>query len=40
MGSYGTAAHRRRPVIVTDIATDPFWDDFRDLADKAGVAAC
>ncbi|MGW1136031.1 SpoIIE family protein phosphatase [Streptomyces zhihengii] len=40
VGSCGTAAHRRRPVIVTDIRTDPFWDDFRDLADKAGVAAC
>ncbi|MFD5630817.1 SpoIIE family protein phosphatase [Streptomyces sp. NPDC127072] len=40
VGSCGTAAHRRRPVIVTDIATDPFWDDFRDLADRAGVAAC
>ncbi|MFD4273365.1 GAF domain-containing SpoIIE family protein phosphatase [Streptomyces cyaneofuscatus] len=40
VGSCGTAAHRRRPVIVADIATDPFWDDFRDLAEKAGVAAC
>ncbi|PRY41353.1 GAF domain-containing protein [Umezawaea tangerina] len=40
VGSCGTAAHRREPVIVTDIATDPFWDDFRDLADRAGVAAC
>ncbi|QMU70048.1 SpoIIE family protein phosphatase [Streptacidiphilus sp. P02-A3a] len=40
VGSCGTAAHRRRPVIVTDIATDPFWDDFRDLAVRAGVAAC
>lgn len=40
VGSCGTAAHRRRPVIVTDIATDAFWDDFRDLAEKAGVAAC
>ncbi|MEU9098358.1 SpoIIE family protein phosphatase [Streptomyces sp. NPDC048361] len=40
VGSCGTAAHRRQPVIVTDIATDPFWDDFRDLADHAGVAAC
>ncbi|PPK66150.1 hypothetical protein V5P93_003864 [Actinokineospora auranticolor] len=27
VGSCGTAAHRRAPVIVTDIATDPFWDD-------------
>ncbi|MFE9707531.1 SpoIIE family protein phosphatase [Streptomyces sp. NPDC005930] len=40
VGSCGTAAHRRRPVIVTDIATDPFWDDFRELADRAGLAAC
>ncbi|MFF2140022.1 PAS domain-containing protein, partial [Streptomyces sp. NPDC058193] len=29
VGSCGTAAHRRQPVIVTDIGTDPFWDDFR-----------
>ncbi|MFD5536768.1 SpoIIE family protein phosphatase [Streptomyces sp. NPDC127079] len=40
VGSCGTAAHRRAPVIVTDIATDPFWDDFRDLADRARLAAC
>ncbi|MFC8045392.1 GAF domain-containing protein [Nocardia sp. NPDC057353] len=40
VGSCGTAAHRRQPVIVTDIATDPFWDDFRALAQRAGLAAC
>lgn len=40
VGSCGTAAHRREPVIVTDIATDPFWDDFRDLAGQAALAAC
>ncbi|MFG2608492.1 GAF domain-containing SpoIIE family protein phosphatase [Streptomyces sp. NPDC048514] len=40
VGSCGTAAHRREPVIVTDIATDPFWDDFRDLAGRARLAAC
>jgi len=40
VGSCGTAAHRREPVVVTEIATDPFWDDFRDLADRAGLAAC
>ncbi|MFI5761787.1 SpoIIE family protein phosphatase [Streptomyces sp. NPDC051563] len=40
VGSCGTAAHRRQRVSVCDIATDPFWDDFRDLADKAGLAAC
>ncbi|WP_367127719.1 GAF domain-containing protein [Saccharothrix sp. HUAS TT1] len=40
VGSCGTAAHRRESVVVTDIATDPFWDDFRGLADRAGLAAC
>ncbi|KAB1916400.1 GAF domain-containing protein [Micromonospora sp. AMSO31t] len=40
VGSCGTAAHRREPVIVTDITTDPFWDDFRDLAERAGLGAC
>ncbi|GGW68853.1 hypothetical protein GCM10010503_52530 [Streptomyces lucensis JCM 4490] len=40
VGSCGTAAHRRRNVIVSDIATDPLWDDFRDLAGRAGLAAC
>ncbi|MGN5380716.1 GAF domain-containing protein [Streptomyces lasalocidi] len=39
-GSCGTAAFRREPVIVTDIATDPLWKDYRDLALRAGVAAC
>lgn len=40
VGSCGTAAHRRSPVIVTDIGRDPFWADFRDLATRAGLAAC
>ncbi|MER8120543.1 SpoIIE family protein phosphatase [Streptomyces sp. NPDC094031] len=40
IGSCGTAAHRRRPVIVSDITTDPFWDDFLHLAQAAGLAAC
>ncbi|MFI5908264.1 GAF domain-containing protein [Dactylosporangium sp. NPDC051541] len=40
VGSCGTAAHRREPVIVTDIAADPLWADFRDLAGRAGLAAC
>ncbi|WP_345437754.1 SpoIIE family protein phosphatase [Actinoallomurus vinaceus] len=40
VGSCGTAAHRREPVIVTDIRTDPRWRDFRDVAEKAGLAAC
>ncbi|MGW6540881.1 SpoIIE family protein phosphatase [Streptomyces sp. NPDC055051] len=40
VGSCGTAAHRREPVVVGDIATDPLWDDFRDLARRAGLSAC
>lgn len=39
-GSCGTAAHRRRPVVVGDIANDPFWADFRELAAAASLAAC
>lgn len=31
-GSCGTAAFRGEPVIVEDIATDPLWDDYRELA--------
>lgn len=40
VGSCGTAAFRLEPVIVTDISTDPFWDDFRELAQRAQLAAC
>ncbi|WP_433170214.1 SpoIIE family protein phosphatase [Actinoallomurus sp. CA-150999] len=40
VGSCGTAAYRREPVIATDIGTDPDWRDFRDVAEAAGVAAC
>ncbi|MCS7482968.1 SpoIIE family protein phosphatase [Umezawaea endophytica] len=40
IGSCGTAAHRRRPVVVSDIAADPFWADFRELAAAASLAAC
>ena len=40
VGSCGTAAHRREPVIVTDIETDPLWADFRGLAAEHGLRAC
>ncbi|MFE5402763.1 SpoIIE family protein phosphatase [Streptomyces sp. NPDC056580] len=40
IGSCGTAGHRRRTVIVTDIAADPLWEEFRGLAGRAGLAAC
>ncbi len=29
--SCGTAVYRREPVYVTDISTDPLWDDYRHL---------
>jgi diguanylate cyclase (GGDEF)-like protein/PAS domain S-box-containing protein len=40
VGSCGTAAYRREQVIVSDIATDPLWADFRELALGAGLRAC
>jgi len=39
-GSCGTAMYRGEPVIVTDIFTDPLWEDYRDLAQSSGVRAC
>ncbi len=40
MASFGAAAHRRELVVVTDIATDPLWRDFRDIALRHGLKAC
>jgi anti-sigma regulatory factor (Ser/Thr protein kinase) len=40
VGSCGTAAYRRAQVIVEDIASDPLWTSFRDLALGAGLRAC
>lgn len=40
VGSCGTAAFRGEPVIVDDIQSHPYWQDFRDLAARAGVNAC
>ncbi|HWA13001.1 MAG TPA: EAL domain-containing protein [Burkholderiales bacterium] len=39
-GSCGTAMFRRRPVITFDIAADPLWEDYRDLALPYGLRAC
>jgi GAF domain-containing protein len=39
-GSCGTAMWRGKPVIVTDVLTDPLWDDYRDLATASGLGAC
>jgi PAS domain S-box-containing protein len=39
-GSCGTAAFLGRPVIVSDIAQDPLWADYKDLALGVGFKAC
>ena len=39
-GSCGTAAYRAEPVIVSDIATDPLWAAYRDLALPHRLRAC
>ena len=39
-GSCGTAAYENRLVVVEDIATDPLWDEYRELAQTHGLAAC
>src|ERR1700694_5744176 len=39
-GSCGTAAYRGELVIVEDIATDPLWADYRDLALPHSLRAC
>jgi len=37
--SCGTAVYRREPVYVTDILSDPLWDDFRHFASPHGLRA-
>jgi len=39
-GSCGTAVWRDATVITTDIATDPLWADYAQLADAHGLVAC
>lgn len=39
-GSCGTAAFTGEPVYVSDIANDPLWRDYRELALPHGLAAC
>jgi PAS domain S-box-containing protein len=40
VGSCGTAAYRKTPVIVSDIATDPLWEGPREFALSFGLRAC
>jgi PAS domain S-box-containing protein len=39
-GSCGTAIARGEAVYVSDIETDPLWDDYRELALAHGLRAC
>ncbi len=40
VGSCGTAAYLKRLVVVRDIATDPLWARYRELALPHGLRAC
>ncbi len=39
-GSCGTAVHFEKPVIASDVTTDPRWQDFRGLAQAHEIGAC
>ena len=40
VGSCGTSAYLKKPVIVSDISTDPLWDSFRHLAVNHDLKSC
>jgi len=40
VGSCGTAAFLKKPIIVTNISTSPLWTPYADLAQKYNLAAC
>ena len=40
VGSCGTAAYFGKQVIVSDIASDPLWEDYRDAALPHSLRAC
>ncbi|MBI1764108.1 MAG: PAS domain S-box protein [Acidobacteria bacterium] len=40
VGSCGTAAYFGKQVIVADLATDPLWADYKELALSHGLRAC
>ncbi len=39
-GSCGTSAYHRSQVIVSDIETDPLWEDYKELIKPYGLKAC
>lgn len=40
VGSCGTCAHTGERIIVEDVMTHPYWVDFREVAQRAGLRAC
>ncbi|WP_298449554.1 EAL domain-containing protein [uncultured Marinobacter sp.] len=40
VGSCGTAAFKGERVVVENIASHPYWENFKDLAASAGLGAC
>ena len=40
VGSCGTAAYTREPVLVSDVTLDSRWIDYKDLATEHGLRAC
>jgi PAS domain S-box-containing protein len=40
VGSCGTAIYRKQAVVVSDIATDPLWADYRHVALSHDLRAC
>lgn len=40
VGSCGSAAFSGERVIVQDISSHPYWNEFKDLATRANLAAC
>lgn len=40
VGSCGTAAFSGKRIVVEDIATHPYWENFKELAATAGLGSC
>lgn len=40
VGSCGTAAFSKKRVVVEDIMTHKYWQPYKELAKKAGIASC
>jgi diguanylate cyclase (GGDEF)-like protein/PAS domain S-box-containing protein len=39
-GSCGTAAFQKKRIIVEDIQSHPYWENYKDLAAQANLASC